>query len=280
MLCFPNCKINLGLYVTRKRDDGYHDIETVFYPLSAAALAKEDLQLNDVLEIVPNTKEGLHISGLAVQGKDSDNLVRKAHQLLKERFPGKIPALDIYLHKKIPMGAGLGGGSSDGAFMLRLLNDYCHLELDNLQLAEFALQLGSDCPFFIYNTPQFATGRGDQMAEIAVNLSGYSIQVICPGVHVSTAEAFNLITPKPAAYDLRQLHTLPTDQWKGMISNDFETPVFKLHPVLAEIKQQLYDGGALYASMSGSGSAIFGIFSKGHKAEIKAGVGFEEFYVE
>ena len=285
MLCFPNCKINLGLYVTNRRDDGYHDIETVFYPLP----------LLDVLEIVPAAETQLHLSGLAVSGNIADNLVWKAYQLLHKNIPekniplapfaphkasakGGIPPLDIYLNKTIPMGAGLGGGSADGAYMLRLLNDYCHLSLSNEELASFAAQLGSDCPFFIYNSPQFATGRGELMTEIALNLDGYSIQLICPDVHMATATAFSLITPKPAAYDLRQLPKLPIEQWKTNISNDFEQIVFQQHPVLADIKQQLYEGGAIYAAMSGSGSVIFGIFPKDKKAMIKSGTHFKEHY--
>ena len=156
MLSFPNCKINLGLYVTQKRADGYHDIETVFLPV----------QLKDVLEIVPSTETKLVQTGLPVAGNVDDNLVWKAYKLLSAYFPTKIPTLDIYLHKVIPMGAGMGGGSADGSFMLRLLNDYCQLKLTDEQLAALALQLGSDCPFFIYNTPQFATGRGELMIPI------------------------------------------------------------------------------------------------------------------
>ncbi len=270
MLCFPNCKINLGLYVTRKREDGYHDIETIFYPLP----------LHDILEIIPAAETRLHITGLAVAGNEPDNLVWKAYKLLKERIPGKVPSLDIYLHKIIPMGAGLGGGSADGAFMLKLINDHFLLGLPDNILAEYALLLGSDCPFFIYNTPHFATGRGEQMEPADVDLSAYSIQLICPKVHVSTASAFRLITPAPAQFDLRELNTLPVEHWRNNIRNDFEAPVFKEHPVLADIKQQLYDKGALYAAMSGSGSAIFGIFPKGKKADIQIGVKFDTFYVE
>ena len=269
MLCFPNCKINIGLYVTRRRDDGYHDIETVFYPIHQY----------DVLEAVPACETKLHLSGIAVAGNDTDNLVWKAYQLLKTAYPGKIPSLDIYLHKAIPMGAGLGGGSADGAFMLRLLNDQWRLELNTQQLASLALQLGSDCPFFIYNKPQHAIGRGEQLNDIPLDLSAYSIQLVCPKVHVSTAKAFSMLTPKPAAYDLRQLHLLSIEEWKNHISNDFETPVFLQHPALAGIKQQLYNGGALYAAMSGSGSAIYGVFPKSQKAEIKVDVPFDIFYI-
>ena len=270
MLSFPNCKINLGLYITRRREDGYHDLETVFYPLS----------LHDVLEVVPAAKTLLHMSGLPVAGNEQDNLVLKAYHLLNTAYPGKIPALDIYLHKAIPMGAGLGGGSADGAYMLRLLNDYYHLGLTAAQLVSCALQLGSDCPFFIHNTPQFATGRGEVMHSVSLSLSAYSIQLICPQVHVSTAKAFSMITPGPAAFDLRTLSSLPLWQWKEKVSNDFEKPVFAQYPELANIKQQLYNHGALYASMSGSGSSIFGIFPKAQKADVKADVALESFYME
>ena len=277
MLCFPNCKINLGLYVTRRRDDGYHDIETVFYPVG----------LRDVLEVVPAAADAiagkpvssLHGSGLPVSGNDVDNLVWKAYQLLSNDYRGRVPPLDIYLHKVIPMGAGLGGGSADGAYMLRLLSDFCGLGLDNARLADYALQLGSDCPFFIYNKPQFATGRGEKMSPIAVNLAGYSLQLICPQVHISTARAFRMLLPRPAAFDLRNIGHLPLQEWKDHIGNDFEAPVFGQHPELAAIKNQLYDQGALYAAMSGSGSSIFGIFPKNHKAEIKTDIPFGSFYL-
>jgi 4-diphosphocytidyl-2-C-methyl-D-erythritol kinase len=274
MICFPNCKINIGLYITGKREDGYHNLETVFYPLSnMPSVTVSHTPPRDVLEVVPAETAQLHMSGLAVTGNVENNLVWKAYYLLQQKYPDKMPPADIYLHKVIPMGAGLGGGSADGAFMLRLLNDFCKLGMSNEELAGYALQLGSDCPFFIYNTPQFASGRGEQMERIAVDLSGYSIQLICPRVHVSTAQAFAMITPAAATYDLRQLATLPIGQWKDFVRNDFEVPVFRQHAVLADIKQQLYDQGAIYASMSGSGSAIYGIFPKGTVATVQASVG-------
>jgi len=269
MLCFPNCKINLGLYITHKRDDGYHDIETVFYPV----------QLTDALEIIPAAQTTLHTSGIGIAGNTDDNLVYKAYKLLQSQFPDKVPAFDIYLLKAIPMGAGLGGGSADGAFMLRLINDHCKLGLDNNTLAGYALQLGSDCPFFIYNTPQLATGRGEQMQEVDVDLSAYSIQLIYPLVHISTAQAFRSITPTPASFDLRKLPELPLTEWKNKVSNDFEAPIFSQHPILADIKQQLYAQGAIYASMSGSGSAIYGIFEKGKKAGIVT-ENVQTFYID
>lgn len=270
MLSFPNCKINLGLYITHRRSDGYHDLETVFYPVP----------LTDVLEIVPAAKTSLHLSGLAVAGNDNDNLVWKAYNLLKAEYADRLPPLDIYLHKVVPMGAGLGGGSADGAFMLRAINTYCQLNLSNTQLTSLALQLGSDCPFFIHNTPQYATGRGEQMQDCAIDLSAYSIQLICPTVHVSTRAAFGMITPRPAPFHLAQLPALPIEDWKHHISNDFEVPVFSQHPALANIKQQLYAQGALYASMSGSGSALYGIFRKGERATINAAVDFRDVYTD
>jgi 4-diphosphocytidyl-2-C-methyl-D-erythritol kinase len=268
MLCFPNCKINLGLYITNKRPDGYHDLETVFYPVP----------LRDALEIVPAAETKLHISGKAIAGNEQDNLVRKAYQLLKQDFPA-IPSFDIYLNKTIPMGAGMGGGSADGAFMLKLVNDYCKLGLNNEQLTAYALQLGSDCPFFIYNAPQLAQGRGELMQPISIDLSVYNIQLICPQVHVSTGKAFSMLTPKPASFNLSELSKLPVSEWKNSISNDFEEPIFKEHPILADIKQQLYTQGAVYASMSGSGSTIYGIFEKGKKAIVKADIAFENYYI-
>ena len=259
MLAFPNGKINLGLSVTRRREDGYHDIETVFYPLK---------NIRDALEIVPAKSDAglLYLSGKSVAGNAENNLVQKAYKLMQQRFPGKIPMLDIYLHKGIAMGAGLGGGSADGAAILTLLNDYCHLGADKKLLADLALELGSDCPFFIYNTPQFAAGRGELLAPVNVDLSGYNIQVVCPGVHVSTADAFSMIRPKPIEYDLRKLAALPVTDWKENVVNDFEALVFTRHPELREIKENLYAAGALYASMSGSGSAVYGIFKPGEKA--------------
>lgn len=272
MLRFPNCKINLGLYITNRRADGYHDLETVFYPVA----------LRDALETVPaqGHEPQMYLSGKSVAGSPTNNLVWKAYEMLRQRFADKIPALDIYLHKVIPMGAGLGGGSADGAFMLRLLNDYCSLGLTDEALCDMALVLGSDCPFFIYNTPQFATGRGERMQPVLIDLSSYSLQLICPEMHVSTAEAFRMIQPKPAAFDLRQLGTLPVAEWKDHISNDFEGPVFERHPELGEIKQQLYNDGALYAAMSGSGSTVYGVFPKGRKAGISTSVAFEMHYVD
>lgn len=267
MICFPNCKINIGLFVTEKREDGYHNLETVFYPLGNAvpfaARPSEQQVLNDVLEIVPaKTKTKLRLSGLPVAGDTSDNIVWKAYHLLLRDFPDSIPPLDIYLHKATPMGAGLGGGSADGAYMLSLLNNYCSLELTETTLIAYALQLGSDCPFFIRNTPQYATGRGEHMTPIDLDLSRYEIKVVCADVHVSTKTAFSRILPKPAPFDLSKVGTLPITEWQHHIHNDFEASVFEAHPQLADTKQQLYEQGAVYASLTGTGSAVYGIFEK------------------
>lgn len=266
MVCFPNCKLNIGLYITSKRADGYHNLETIFYPV---------MGLKDVLEVVPAEKTAIALHGKIVAGDMHDNLVWKAYQLLKKDFPN-IPALSIHLLKNIPMGAGMGGGSADGAFMIRLLNDYGALGLTNEAMISYALQLGSDCPFFIENTPQYAIGRGEVMQPVAVDLSAYSIQLICPQVHVSTAAAFKMIIPKPAPFDLQKLPEVPIEQWKDVVSNDFEAPVFAQHPELAAIKEQLYAQGAIYAAMSGSGSTVFGIFAKGQKATINTRLTYEE----
>ncbi|MBL7683215.1 MAG: 4-(cytidine 5'-diphospho)-2-C-methyl-D-erythritol kinase [Flavipsychrobacter sp.] len=269
MVCFPNCKINIGLYITSKRSDGYHNIETVFYPV---------MRLNDVLESVPADETDINLYGKTVEGDKHDNLVWKAYALLKADYPS-IPELSVHLLKNIPMGAGMGGGSADGAFMIKLLNDYCKLELTHEVMINYALQLGSDCPFFIENSPQYATGRGEVMQPVGIDLSAYSIQLICPQVHISTAAAFKMITPKPASIDLQKLPELPIEQWKDVVSNDFEAPVFTQHPELASIKEQLYAQGAIYSSMSGSGSTVYGIFYKDEKAMIKTLLQFEEYYI-
>ena len=268
MLCFPNCKINLGLYITNRRTDGYHDLETVFYPISS---------FHDALEVVHSDGDtDLKVTGLDVAGDSKNNLVWKAYEILQKRFPAKVPSIDIFLHKALPMGAGLGGGSADGAFMLKLLNDYCKLELSEEVLLEMALELGSDCPFFIHNKPCFATGRGERMFPINVDLSAYTIQLICPKVSISTGVAFGLITPRTAAFDLRQLSETPIDRWKDLVKNDFEYPVFQQYPVLSNIKKQLYEQGAIYAAMSGSGSTLYGIFEKGNKATVNVDIAFDE----
>jgi len=252
MVVFPNAKINIGLYVTEQRPDGYHNLETVFYPAP----------LQDVLEIVPADTEELFLSGLPVPGDKANNLIWKAYQLLRAAYPSQVPLLHIYLHKVIPMGAGLGGGSADAAFVLQAINKLFQLGIDKSTLHRYALSLGSDCPFFIENTPQFAGGRGEILAPMALDLSAYEFKFIHPGIHVSTALAFSKIKIAPARFDLRTLPQLPMEQWKDTIENVFEQVVFAMHPEIASAKEALYAQGAVYAAMSGSGSSVFGIFKK------------------
>lgn len=202
------------------------------------------------------------LSGLRVAGDYSENLAWRAFQHMKSLFPRQITELDIHLYKAIPMGAGLGGGSADAAFMLRMINEYFDLRLNSDYLESIALELGSDCPFFIRNTPQYAQGRGERMNPIQLDLSAYSIKVICPAVHVSTRAAFSKVTPRPANFALQTLGDIPLSSWKDCLRNDFEASVFAQYPEVQAAKEKLYAEGALYASMSGSGSAVYGIFPK------------------
>ena len=251
MIVFPNCKINLGLQILDKREDGFHNLETVFYPVP----------FRDALEIIPNNNAETEFTGtgLTVDGKAADNLCIKAYHLLKKDFP-QLPAVKIHLHKTIPMGAGLGGGSADAAFMLNLLNSKFKLNLSTLQLLNYALQLGSDCPFFIINKPCYATGRGEILEEIPVDLSAYKVVLINPGIHINTGWAFSNIIPAPSKKSIKEIIQQPIKSWKDELINDFEKPVFTAHPQIKEVKETLYNQGAIYAAMSGSGSTVFGIF--------------------
>jgi 4-diphosphocytidyl-2-C-methyl-D-erythritol kinase len=271
LLHFPNAKINIGLFVSEKRSDGYHNIETVFYPIR---------QLKDALEIIPAEETSIRISGKSISGDLYDNLVWKAYLLIKSHFPEQMSPIAIHLIKAIPMGAGLGGGSADAAFMLRLLNQYFNLGLSDPQLAQFALDLGSDCPFFIYNTPQIGKSRGEILSPIDLNLSNYSIQVICPKLHIATKDAFSKIKPQKAPFDLTELPNMAIEEWKNYIFNDFESPVFEIYPQLADIKETLYKSGALYASMSGSGSTLYGIFEQGKQSALTSNEEQEVYYFE
>ena len=268
MLTFPNAKINIGLSITNKREDGYHDLETIFYPV----------HFKDALEIIDAKDDATTIktSGLSIQGNAEHNLVWKAYLLLQRDYPERVKPLSMYLHKIIPMGAGLGGGSADGAFMLSMLNKHFDLEISEEKLIDYALQLGSDCPFFIRNKPAFATGRGEQLSPIALNLAACTIQLICPEIHVSTAQAFAGIKPKTPSFALQSVATLPISEWRRHVRNDFEPTVFKQHPTLQNIKEQLYEQGAVYAAMSGTGATIYGIFNKGESATVTCNVPFSQ----
>lgn len=252
MIVFPNCKINLGLRILRKRDDGYHNIETVFYPIA----------LKDVLEIIPAEKDTtISITGTALPGNENDNSCIKAYWLLKKYFP-TLPPISIHLHKAIPAGAGLGGGSADGAFALQLINQYFKLGLSENQLLEYALQLGSDSPFFIINKPCIATSRGEELNRLEFHLANYKILIVNPGIHINTAWAFSQIKPSIPEISIEEIITQPIISWKDELINDFEEPVFNYHPEIKTIKEVLYQHGAFYASISGSGSTVYGIFKE------------------
>ena len=250
MIIFPNSKINLGLRINRKREDGFHDIETIFYPVS----------LCDALEIITDPVENrFRATGISIPGDPTDNLCLKAYALLKKDFPS-LPYINVHLHKVIPMGAGMGGGSADAAFFLKLVNEKYNLGLSTEKLMHYALQLGSDCPFFIINRPSYATGRGEIMEEISIDLSAYHLLLVHPGIHISTAEAFSGVQPGERQDSLKDIITLPPSQWKDLLVNDFEEPIIQLYPGLSKIRDLLYEAGAIYASMTGSGSTFYGIF--------------------
>jgi 4-diphosphocytidyl-2-C-methyl-D-erythritol kinase len=256
MVVFPNAKINIGLNVIGKRTDGFHNIETVFFPI----------QLRDALEILPvqnNTNNLVEFtnSGLAINVQTQDNICVKAYTLLKQHYP-RLPNIAMHLHKHIPMGAGMGGGSANAAFVITTANKLFDLQLTEQQQISFAAQLGSDCPFFIVNKPCFATGRGENLTEIALDLTNYSIYIINPSIHINTAKAFGMLQVDDRLPEGQLISAInqPIDDWKDNVSNGFEKPVFAQHPILEEIKQELYDQGAIYVSLSGSGSTLYGIF--------------------
>ena len=248
MIVFPNAKINIGLHVVSKRSDGYHNLETVFYPV----------KLSDALEMAESKEDKLTVSGISVEGNPEENLVMKALHLVKKDF--ELPPVQLHLHKIIPFGAGLGGGSSDAAFTLKMLNDYFSLHLKNEELKGYATQLGADCSFFIENKPAFATGTGDQLQPVDLDLSKYQVVVLKPDFSVSTPEAYKNIIPQKPDFMLADLPHLPSEEWKDTVVNDFEKSIFPKYPEIEKLKEKLYELGAVYASMSGSGSAVFGLF--------------------
>jgi 4-diphosphocytidyl-2-C-methyl-D-erythritol kinase len=246
MLSFPNAKINLGLHVLRKREDGFHDIETIFYPIA----------MHDSLEILPAEEHSLKQYGPALPR--GENLVKKAYMLLYEKYD--IPPLDVHLVKHIPTGSGLGGGSSDAAFTLMMLNEMFDLDISRAGLERHAALLGSDCAFFIRNRPAIATGRGEVLDVISLDLSGYEIRLVHPGIHIPTPEAYGMVTAVDERPSPREIIKMHISDWKDHLVNDFEKPIFKKHPKIEKLKQKMYDEGAVYAAMSGSGSSVFGIF--------------------
>lgn len=250
MLAFANAKINLGLHVVEKRNDGFHNLETVFYPI----------KLYDVVEVTDAAELHFVAKGIDVPGDATENICLKAYELLCKDFP--LPAQQITLLKNIPVGAGLGGGSADAAFLIKLLNQKFELSLSDVQMESYAGRLGADCPFFIRNSPVYATGIGDQFTDLDIDLSGYFIVLVKPDIHVSTADAYRGIKPLKTGTSLKDLISLPITEWKGNLRNDFEASVFVKFPEIGILKDQLYAAGAIFASMSGSGSSVFGIFEK------------------
>ncbi len=263
MITFPCAKINLGLNIVGIRDNGYHDIETVFFPIPIT----DKIEIHIKKEYFStNTDCSIELSGQKIAGNTEDNLVVKAYHLLKKDF--QIPPIKIKLDKYIPTQAGLGGGSSDAAHMLKLLNDLFLLHLDTETMQHYAAQLGADCAVFIKNTPAFATGMGEilhPMPALTTILNRYFIAIVKPDVAVSTKEAYQQIKVSKPKKSCNDIVAQPIETWKEDLINDFEVSVFQQHPILKNIKQQLYQQGAIYASMSGSGSALYGLFEKAPK---------------
>ena len=249
MILYPNAKINLGLNILSKRDDGFHNLISVFYPLH---------NYFDILEIVPATKFLFTTSGLNIPGKT--NLCEKAYSLMNSKY--NINPIHIHLHKNIPIGSGLGGGSSDASYVLKGINQLFNLNIDNCTLQKISLEIGADCPFFIQNKVKLVSGIGDVMNDIDLDISEYEIRVINTGIHISTKEAFSEIVCDNTNNSLQNLAFLPIEKWKYSITNDFEKNIFNKYPKIKESKQKLYDSGAIYSSMTGTGSAVYGVFKK------------------
>jgi len=256
MITFPIAKINLGLNIVERRTDGYHNLETVFFPVP----------VRDALEVVPMDEAfpsdpdcDLKVTNIAIEGNEQQNLVVKAYRLLKQDFP-HLPRVHAHLHKAIPTQAGMGGGSSDCAAMLMLLNEMFELHLTEEQLIGYAARLGADCPFFILGQPAYAEGIGERLHPVSLDLKGFRLAVVRPDIPVSTREAFSLINPRKPKKNCREIINQPIATWRQELVNDFEESVFALHPEIGAVKEQLYEMGAVYAAMSGSGSSVFGLF--------------------
>ena len=268
MISFPNCKINLGLNIVAKRSDGFHDIETVFYPV----------QWCDALEIIVNTEGDkdfvFSCSGKKIDGSIESNLIYKAYQLMKKSFA--LPNIKVHLHKNIPMGAGLGGGSADAAIFIREMNHMFSLNMNPDEQAKLAGELGSDCAFFSYNTPVYATGKGNVFSEAKIDLSEFYILLVYPGIHSNTKEAYAGISVQPSVQTPKEIiESMPVHTWKQHLKNDFEISIFNKYPSIAQLKEALYHEGAVYAGLSGSGSAVFGIFE--NTPNVKSFEKFEYF---
>lgn len=261
MISFPNAKINIGLFITDKRSDGYHSIESIFYPV----------KINDTLEIgaFETAEKTFNFYGTKIEGEIESNLITKAWKLIQQfeidkygSVSEKSKSLKFYLQKNIPTGAGLGGGSSDGSLALKMMNEILELKISNEELEKMALKLGSDCPFFIRNSPALVKGRGEIISDFTLDLSGLYLVLIHPGIHISTADAYSKITPVKANLDWKEITRNNITDWKNLLKNDFEKSIFELNPAIEKVKNSLYNSGAIYAQMSGSGSAVFGIFNE------------------
>ncbi|MFP4024157.1 MAG: 4-(cytidine 5'-diphospho)-2-C-methyl-D-erythritol kinase [Thiohalospira sp.] len=265
MINFPNAKINIGLNITEKRPDGFHNIETIFYPIN----------LSDILEIKASennftfTSTGIHVD----DEKNINNICIKAYNLLKKHY--SLPPVNMHLHKNIPIGAGLGGGSSDAAFTLKMLNSIIKLDLSEAELMKIAENAGSDCPFFILNKPSYATEKGNVLIPANIVLKGYFLVLVYPLIHVNTAAAYQKIIPQRSSVNLNEQIKQPVETWKESIKNDFEQVIFNEYPEIKAIKEQLYKSGAVYASMSGSGSSVYGLF----KNEINFKSIFSKYFI-
>ncbi|WP_304067283.1 4-(cytidine 5'-diphospho)-2-C-methyl-D-erythritol kinase [Pedobacter glucosidilyticus] len=248
MIAFPNAKINIGLNIISRRNDGYHNLETIFYPV----------QIKDALEVIEASEMRFESSGIEIPGHANENLCLKAYDLLRKDFD--LPNVSIHLHKQIPIGAGLGGGSADAAFFLKLVNEKFSLGLGTEELQAYCRKLGADCAFFIENKPLFAHGKGDFFEPITLDLSTYYLVLVMPPVHVSTGEAYRGVKPQEPATSLKDLIQLPVEEWQGKIKNDFERHILQAHPTIRGVKAALLEAGALFALMSGSGASVYGIF--------------------
>jgi 4-diphosphocytidyl-2-C-methyl-D-erythritol kinase len=267
MITFPNAKINIGLNVVSRRTDGYHNLQTILYPLP----------LKDALEIMEADEMGFETSGIPIPGNDNENLCLKAYGLLRKDFT--LPNIKIHLHKNIPIGAGLGGGSSDAAFFIKMVNQKFSLDLTDENMQAYCRLLGADCAFFVENKPVIAIDKGDVFLPITLDLSAYHLLLVMPPVHVSTAEAYRGVVTNMPSQSLKDLVKLPINEWQGKIKNDFEGHIFKAYPQIRSVKSSLIKAGAEFALMSGSGASVFGIFKNKPNLGFLEAEGNEVFYI-
>lgn len=275
MIAFVNAKINIGLHITRRRPDGYHDLETVFYPVGLHNGSPENPEpFCDIIEITPAEIDSISLSGREIKCPPEKNLVWKALMTMRREHP-ELPPVNITLEKHIPDGAGLGGGSADASFTLRGLNTLLSIPHEAKSLQKLALTLGADCPVFIDNLPAYGTGVGERLSPLPELLRGYWLAIVKPPVYISTKEAFSGITPRAGRVNLEEAVRRPIEDWREQIHNDFEDSLFPKYPILESIRDSLYAMGALYASMSGSGSSLYGIFPT-REAALQASLNYDD----